>query len=126
LKLHLDRFEGQNAFSGYGPDHVAVNGAPYRTSLIVFPDRIVDPWPVPALEHLSPESLAGIAAEPLEILLIGTGWTHGFVHPRTYGALLGARIGVEVMETRAACRTYNILLAEGRKVAAALILPAGN
>jgi len=122
LKLHLDRFDGQNAFSGYGEGHVAVNGREYRDSLIVLPERIVHPWNVPALEHLDTKALEELATLPLEIVLLGTGWRHGFVHPRVYNVLLGARIGVEVMETRAACRTYNILLAEGRKVAAALIL----
>lgn len=122
MKLHLDRFDGQNAFSGYGEGHVTVNGREFRDSLIVLPERIVHPWSVPALEQLTESALAELATLPLEIVLLGTGWRHGFVHPRVYNALLQARIGVEVMETRAACRTYNILLAEGRKVGAALIL----
>ncbi len=124
MKLHLDRFDGQNAFSGYGEGHVAVNGREYRDSLIVLPERIVHPWQVPALDRLTEDALAELTALPLEIVLLGTGWRHGFIHPRVYNKLLQARIGVEVMETRAACRTYNILLAEGRKVGAALILDA--
>lgn len=122
VKLHLDRFDGRNAFSGYGEGYVAVNGREYRGSLIVFADRIVDPWEVPGAGGLREEHLAPLAGEPLEIVLIGTGARHHLLSPRLYRALSEARIGVEVMSTPAACRTYNILLAEGRKVAAALVL----
>ncbi|MBI1395821.1 MAG: hypothetical protein GC151_07560 [Betaproteobacteria bacterium] len=118
----MDRFEGQNAVSGYGEDYVAVNGQPYRSSLIVFPDRPVESWDVDSPERLTPESLNLFADLPLEIVLLGTGPSHRLVHPRVYAHLSAARIGVEIMNTAAACRTYNILLAEGRKVAAALIL----
>jgi len=122
VKLHLDRFEGLNAFSGYGEDHVAVNGQRHGRSLVVFPDRLLADWPVESAEQFSVGTLGFLADLPLEIVLLGTGRSHRFVHPRAYDSLARARIGVEVMTTAAACRTYNILLAEGRKVAAALIV----
>ncbi|MFO1321800.1 MAG: Mth938-like domain-containing protein [Burkholderiales bacterium] len=122
LKLHLDRFDGRNAFSGYGQGYVTLNGRQHHRSLVVFPDRIVDPWEVARAEELDEADLSVLAGQPLEIALIGTGDRHHMIHPGRYRALSAARIGVEVMSTPAACRTYNILLAEGRKVAAALIV----
>ncbi len=121
MKLHLDRFEGLNAFTGYGDGYVSINGRDVATGVVVFPDRLIEPWDVPEVTALTETTLDFLAAMPLEIVLLGTGPTMQFVHPRFYRALSAARIGVEVMGTPAACRTYNILLAEGRKVAAALI-----
>lgn len=122
MKLHLDRFEGLNSFTGYGADYVSINGRQHHQSVVVFPETLIDPWPVVRVADLASGSLDFLAAHPLEIALIGTGERHEFVHPRLYAALSAARIGVEVMTTAAACRTYNILLAEGRKVAAALVV----
>jgi uncharacterized protein len=125
LKLHLDRFEGLNAFTGYGDDYVAINGRTWNTSVVVFPDRPVEPWPVTDPARIDADALDFLTPLPLEIVLIGTGQRHHLLHPRTWAPLAAARIGVEVMDTRAACRTYNILLAEGRKVATTLILGVG-
>jgi len=122
LKLHLDRFDGRNSFTGYGTGYVSVNGRRHDTSLVVFPDRLIDPWPVASFEQLVEPTLDFLAPLPLEIVLVGTGSAMQLLHPRHYRRLSEARIGVEVMDTTAACRTYNILLAEGRKVAAALVV----
>jgi uncharacterized protein len=122
MKLHLDRFEGLNAFTGYGEGYVLVNGRRHTTSLVVFPDRLVDPWDVSGAEAIDEPALDFLADLALEIVLIGTGARMHLVHPRHYRRLAQARIGVEAMDTFAACRTYNILLAEGRKVAAALVI----
>lgn len=124
MKLHLDRFDGLNAFTGYGDGHVLINHRRHEASLVVFPDRLVDPWPVLHPDDLTEASLAFLAAEPLEVLLIGTGATMKLLHPKLYRHITAARIGVEVMATPAACRTYNILLGESRKVAAAIIICA--
>lgn len=122
MKLHLDRFDGRNSFTGYGPGHVLVNGRRHETSLVVFPDRLIDPWPVTTFEDLVEPTLDFLAPLALEIVLVGTGSTLRMLHPRHYRRLSEARIGVEVMDTNAACRTYNILLAEGRKIAAAIVV----
>lgn len=122
MKLHLDRFDGVNAFTGYGDGHVVINGRRVSTSLVVFADRLIEPWEAGPAERLVASDLAFLAALPLEIVLLGTGPRMHLVHPRIYAPLSAARIGVEVMDTPAACRTYNILLAEGRKVAAAILL----
>ena len=122
MKLHLDRLDGRNSFTGYGAGYVSVNGRRHETSLVVFPDRLLDPWPVASFDQLVEPALDFLAPLPLEIVLVGTGQTMQMLHPRHYRRLSEARIGVEVMDTSAACRTYNILLAEGRKVAAALVV----
>lgn len=122
VKLHLDRFDGLNAFSGYGDGYVLVNQRRHIRSLVVLPDRLIDPWAPRSAGEVAPESFAELVPLPLEIVLVGTGDRMHLLHPRLYAALASRRIGVEVMDTRAACRTYNILLAEGRKVAAALVV----
>jgi uncharacterized protein len=122
LKLHLARSDNQNTFTGYGEGYVMVNAVRYERSLVVLPDRPVEAWPVAGVDTLREEDLEFLAGLGVEIVLLGTGNSLHFLHPRLLQSLAQARVGVEVMDTRAACRTYNILVAEGRKVAAALIL----
>jgi uncharacterized protein len=121
VKLHLARAEGRNLFSGYGPGYVAINGARHERSLIVLPDRILD-WEPASFEELSEAAFAGLARLPLEILLLGTGARLRFPPPALTRAIHTAGIGFEVMDTGAACRTYNVLLSEDRRVAAALLI----
>ena len=99
-----------------------VNAVRYERSLVVLPDRPVEAWPVAGVDTLREEDLEFLAGLGVEIVLLGTGNSLHFLHPRLLQSLAQAHVGVEVMDTRAACRTYNILVAEGRKVAAALIL----
>ena len=120
MKLQLSSVEALNAFNAYGDDYVAVNGERHETSLIVLPDRVV-PWPVAGFDALSAEDFALIAGLAPEIVLLGTGLRLRFPDPRLTRALAEVRIGLEVMDTRAACRTYNVLVAEHRRVAAALL-----
>jgi len=122
LKFHLADAVGLNIFTGYDTDYVAVNHRHYQTSLIVLPDGIVEEWPPQSFAALETAHFEAILEFAPEIVLLGTGGTLRFPHPRLTEALIRARIGVEVMDTPAACRTYNILASEGRKVAAALIL----
>jgi uncharacterized protein len=122
LKLHLARSNDQNTFTGYGEGYVMVNAVRYDRSLVVLPGRPVGAWAVAGVETLREEDFEFLAGLGAEIVLVGTGERLRFLHPRLTQSLARARVGVEVMDTRAACRTYNILVAEGRKVAAALIL----
>ncbi len=121
MKLHLARSDNQNAFTGYGEGYVLVNAVRYDRSLVVLPDRPVETWDVAGVDTLREEDLEFLAGLGAEIVLVGTGDSLRFLHPRLLQSLARARVGVEVMDNRAACRTYNILMAEGRKVAAALI-----
>jgi len=120
VKLHQAVAGGTNTFTGYGDDYVAVNGARRERNSIVLPDRILD-WTVESFEKLRAEDFRVFETLEIDILLLGTGRRQRFPHPRLTASLARARIGVEVMDLKAACRTYNILVAEERKVAAALL-----
>ena len=122
MKFHLADAPGLNLFTGYGSDYVAVNQKHYQSSLIVLPDRIVEDWPPQSFEALNSGHFEAILELAPEIVLLGTGDILRFPHPRLSEALIRVQIGLEVMDTPAACRTYNILASEGRKVAVALIL----
>jgi uncharacterized protein len=120
VKLHAAAPSARNAFSGYGADYVLINGARHASSLIVTPER-VSPWNVAGFDSLAASDFQVFLDMNLEVLLIGTGSKQRFPHPKLTRALAEARVGIEVMDLQAACRTYNILMAEGRRVAAALL-----
>jgi uncharacterized protein len=122
LKFHLDPRTGLNAFNGYGPGYVTVNNVRHERNLVVLPEAILEEWTPGGFEQLSAENFAALAGRGLEIVLLGTGSRIRFPRPELLRALIDDRVGVEVMDTAAACRTYNILMGEGRKVAAALLL----
>jgi uncharacterized protein len=108
----------------YGAGGFRVSGAVYRGSVIVFPDHILA-WAAADAAAVTFEALAPIVeAGEVEILLIGLGRSFGRIAPALRARLRGFGIAVEAMDTGAACRTYNVLLSEGRRVAAALIAPA--
>jgi uncharacterized protein len=122
MKLHLTQSAGNQLITGYGTGWVDVNGIRHMTSLIVLPGLLVTDWNVTGFEHLRETHFERLAELKPEVILLGTGDQHRFAHPRLSRALTGAGIGLECMTTAAACRTYNILMAEGRHVAAALIV----
>ncbi len=122
MKLNLAANDSGNIVTAYGPGYVCVNGLRHETSIVVLPGRLIAPWPCVAFADLDTvvfDQLAGLGAD---ILLLGTGRIHRFPHPSVARPLLDRRIGLEVMTTDAACRTYGFLVAEGRNVAAALIV----
>jgi uncharacterized protein len=122
LKIEREHAEGRNTFTGYGAGYVEVNRARHSESLVVSGDRLVTSWPAHNVAELSADHMAAIVELKPEIVLLGTGSTFTFPEPALLAPLYQAGIGVEVMDTPAACRTYNILLGEGRNVVAALIL----
>jgi uncharacterized protein len=122
LKLHADVAPQSNTFNAYGDGWVEVNGMRQQASIIVMADRPVIAWPVSSLAELTAEHFAQVAAENPELVVFGSGDLLRFVHPRLLRPLIDRGIGVETMDVRAACRTYNILMQEGRRVAAALLL----
>jgi uncharacterized protein len=124
MKLHLTQDSGHNLFTSYGESHVVVNQQRFERSLIVLPDQIVENWEVAGFEGLSTAHFEFILSLQPELVLLGTGPRLRFPHPQLTQALAQAHIGLEAMDTGAACRTYNFLMAEGRRVAAALILSA--
>lgn len=121
MKLHADTPTALNTVTGYGPGFIEINKIRYTSSVLLTPER-VEPWSVTAFESLSEVDFQRLHALNPEVALLGTGATQRFPHPRVTRALAEARIGIEAMTTAAACRTYNILMAEGRKVAAVLLV----
>lgn len=121
MKLQPARTDLWNAFSAYGEGYVSVNAIRYSANLLVLPDRLVENWTRASFETLSAEDFAFLAALESEIVLLGTGDQLRFPRPELMQPLMLARKGLEVMDIQAACRTYNVLAGEGRKVAAALI-----
>jgi uncharacterized protein len=122
VKFERDAPDGRNTFTGYGPGYVEVNGKRYASSLVVSGERLIVDWPATSVDVLTADHLAAILELKPEIVIIGSGSTFRFPEPARLAPLHQARIGVEVMDTAAACRTYNILLGEGRNVVAALII----
>ena len=120
MKLHASRPSGVNTITGYGEGYVMVNGERRASSVVVLPDR-VEHWSAARFDTLSAEDFAFLKDLGAEIVLLGTGARQRFPHPRLTTALTHSGIGLEVMDVQAACRTYNILVAEERKVAAALL-----
>lgn len=114
--------EGKQIIDSYGPGMFRVSGMVHRGSVLVFPDRTI-PWRVSCLDGLTAEDFAEVATSgtAVDVLLIGCGERMQLVPAAVKGALRRDGIGVEPMDTGAACRTYNVLAAEGRRVAAALI-----
>lgn len=121
MKFHLQTSSG-NVITGFGPGWVRVGAAEYRRSLLLVPGEIMTDWAEGGFDTLRAEDFARILDLRPEIALLGTGARQRFPPPRLYRALTDAGIGLEVMDTGAACRTYNIIAAEGRRVAAALVI----
>jgi len=120
VKLHAAGPSPYNTITAYGEDYVQVKERRYGSSVIVTAEAVLD-WEVAEFAAMTAEALEGLKALGPEIVLLGTGPTQRFPHPRLTAPLAAAGIGVEVMDLKAACRTYNILVAEERKVALALL-----
>ena len=120
MKLHASLPSGVHVVTAYGEDYVVVNGLRHHESIVVLPERVVT-WGGHVFDALTHDDFRFLGTLEAEIVLLGTGARQRFPHPRLTAPLSQARIGLEVMDLQAACRTYNILVAEGRKVAAALL-----
>jgi uncharacterized protein len=120
VKLHASAPSALNTFSGYGDGFVTINGQRHEANIVVMPEQLL-PWSATSFGALTEADFELFLGLDLEILLLGTGPKQRFPHPRLTKALAAKRIGVEAMDLQAACRTYNILMAEERRVAAALL-----
>lgn len=123
MKLHSTQTQQYQTVTGYEDDWVEINAQRFGHSLIVLPEVPPSPWPVRSFETLTAADFESLAATQPDLVILGTGQQQRFVSPQLLATLLARRVGVECMNNQAACRTYNILMAEGRKVALALILP---
>lgn len=122
MKFQLQKSSGQNLFTGYGSGFLMVNNARYERSLVVTPQRVIENWPAAGFDDLSASHFEFLRALEPAIVLLGSGATLRFPRPELARCLTEVRIGLEVMDSTAACRTYNILAGEGRNVVAAVLL----
>lgn len=123
MKLHLADTRNRYTLTGYGTGYLAVNGNRYNHALIVTPDAEPQHWPVTSMATMTAETAGLLLANAPEIIIIGTGPAQVFPEPAQLRVLIEARVGLEIMNTPAACRTYNVLMGEGRRVLAAICLP---
>ena len=122
MKFQPDSLPGTNSVSRHEPGGVWVNGMRWGHSVLVPWRGQVTPWPLDALPALTASHFEQVLALKPELVIFGSGHRLQFVSPALYRALIEARIGIETMDTAAACRTYNVLASEGRSVVAALLV----
>ena len=125
MKLQPDKFDVQ-AITGYGPGWVGINGEKVTRSVVIASSGERIDWGVSRFEDLGPAHFAQIAQLGPEVALFGSGSKIRFPRPAWLKPLIDAHVGLETMDTAAACRTYNILAQEGRAVAVALLLEDGG
>ena len=121
MKFHLQTAAGV-LVTGLGDGWIKVGATEYRENCVLTPDGVETGFAAAGLGALSSDDFARLLQWRPEIVLLGTGRTQTFLHPRLTQPLTAAHVGVEIMDTRAACRTFNILVGEGRRVVAGLIL----
>jgi uncharacterized protein len=120
MQLSSDTRTDANVVVGYAADEVRLRERALRTSAIVTADRIVD-WPVASIADLTPSALDPVLDLGPEIVLLATGAVQRFPEPDVVAHVYSRGVGFEAMEVGAACRTYNLLLSEDRRVALALL-----
>ena len=121
VKLHTSNTAGLNLFTAYGDDYVAVNQLKHEKNLIVLPENLIPEWSTANIETLTESDMQKLLGLGVEVILLGTGKRLRFPAGALMRPFAPAGIGLEIMDLQAACRTYNILASEGRKVAAALL-----
>ena len=126
MKLHSSLTAGLLSITSYDAGHIAVNGRRLTRSFLLTPQRLIEDWPPASFDSLSEADLVAVANLDCPIVLLGTGARQRFPAPALLRQLIERHVGVEVMDSHAACRTYNILMTEGRDVAAALIIESAG
>ena len=122
MQVNLEFPGSQNIIRAYGEGWITVNDQIIHQSVIVMPEQLIPDWPPRNFQQLSELHFQILEELRPEIVLLGTGRRQQFPHPSLLRPLLRRNVGVEVMDTAAACRTYNIIVSEGRRVAAALLI----
>ena len=124
MKLQSDPHSGANTITGYGDGYIEINKIPYSHAVLLSSDGEILEWAVKSFEELSSSDFAQMASLKPELIIIGTGKRQRFPKPELLKTLIEAKLGFEIMDSQAACRTYNILVGEGRQVLLALIVEA--
>ncbi len=122
MKLQLENPPGTNLIRSYGPGQLRIGEITHGSSVIVTASTVIAPWRPTTAPELTAADLEPLLGLGPEVVLLGTGARQQFPDLQVLRILHEQRIGVEVMDTAAACRTYNVLVTEGRNVAAALIV----
>lgn len=142
MRLHSESNPALNTVTAYGHDYIEINRVAYGHAIWFAPEGDIHTWDIDDVAGITPDTLKSIAGldsrprDPMafldgapasrpddapEVMLVGTGSKQRFLAPEITRPLLHAGIGIEIMTTQAAARTYNILMAEGRRVVAALL-----
>lgn len=122
MKLQADTAADLYRITAYGSGYVEINRQRHRASLVLMPEQILLDWAAAGFDALTAADLGRVAALAPELVLLGTGSRQRFPPPPLLRPLVAAQIGYEIMDTAAAARTYNVLMLEGRRVAAALLI----
>ena len=122
MKLHQTQHQQYQTVTAYDDISVEINAIKFTHSLLVCPELPPIAWPVIHFSGLTEEHFKTIAALHPDVVILGTGKKQHFAHPKLSTCLTDQHVGVECMDSQAACRTYNILMTEGRKVVLALII----
>ena len=125
MRIQLETGGQANLIRTYAVGRIIVNQDSYTRSLVVLPGQLVADWPPQAFEELALAHLAALVTLRPELVILGTGRRQRFPRAELLAPLVEAGLGWEVMDTGAASRTYNILMSEGRNVAAALLMIEG-
>lgn len=123
MKFAQENLNEGYVITAYESAYIAINGKNFHSSLILQQVRMEPAWPLTDIDQLATPHIKQILDFDPELVIIGTGARLAFPTVDVYAELVRRRIGVEFMDTGAACRTYNILSAEGRNVVAGIILP---
>ena len=121
MDITQDFADAKFIITGYKPGCVLINNEPYQQSFITSPESLITPWDVTNIKDLNETTLAHVFKDRPEIMIIGTGETLILPEPKIIALFARHQIGLETMNTSAACRTYGILIAEGRKATAGII-----
>ncbi|WKB53638.1 Mth938-like domain-containing protein [Eleftheria terrae] len=124
MKLQPDRIDSANVIGAHGPEGVTINGQLHTRSILVPHTGGIEDWPCSDPLQLTAEHFEQVARLQPEVVLFGSGPRLRFPRPEALRPLVERGIGMETMDTAAACRTYNVLISEGRSVVAALLLAA--
>ena len=122
MKLTLNDTTSRHFIHSYGTDYVLINHQRYTRSLIVLPDTIIPDWPPQRIEDLTLDHFQPVIQPPVDVVLLGTGEQTRFPARSLLAALEAQGIGLEVMNTGAACRTFTLLVSERRTVAVCFLL----
>lgn len=122
MQITLDPNQGAFTIRSYKPGEILINDQAIQRSVILTPDELIETWEPQNFAELTKIHLENLWFNQPEIVILGTGDAQHFLSPEMTNPFYQRKIGLEIMSTDAACRTYNVLISEGRKVTAGLLI----